>query len=337
MGLEICAWGRDIAENKDDFSTVLMMHLGGVNSTNTSGGFYVALEHDPEKLRKISTHIPRAKRMLVVFEPKSVNPAQHTSRIRNKYGSIVITSEGHRMSQSDILWDYGVLPGPEIVSETIRRNRARIGNREFEIGLINENKFSTNRDEAYTLRQRLIEKLGKTEYKIAVAGANWEKGLIWYAAKQTYAALLQLRGGHLPRISKIRFPFSRADRRRITFLGRVDTQVGFLSRCSYSLVIENEATYVTEKLFNALLAGSLPLYIGPDLKKYAIPTSVASNLNEPFVESIQTTLRTAVENQHRWEQNIYEWLRLPVTQERWGLDPSAKRLAEIIKHFVSSQ
>jgi hypothetical protein len=337
MGLEIWAWGRDIAEIKDDFSTMLRIHLGGSNSTNMHGVFYVSLEHDPVKLRKISTQIPRANRMLVIFEPKSVNPSQHTRRIRNKYGSIVIISESHRMSESDILWDYGVLPTPEIVEKTISRNGARTGNREFEIGLINENKFSTNIDEAYTLRQRLIEKLAKSEHQVAVAGANWEKGFIWYTAKQAFAALIQLRGGHVPRISKIRFPFSRADRRRIAFLGRVDTQVGFLSRCSYSLVIENEATYVTEKLFNALVAGSLPLYIGPDLRKYGIPERVATNIDKPYIKSIDAALRTSVADQNRWEQNIYEWLRLPVTQERWGLEPSVKRLVEIIKLFVSSQ
>lgn len=337
MGLEIWAWGRAIAEIEDDFSTMLRMQLGGDKATNLPGEFYVALEHDPEKLRKISPHIPRANRMLVVFEPKSVNPSQHTRRIRNKYGCIVIISEGHRMSKDDILWDYGVLPTPEIVAETISRNVARIGNREFEIGLINENKFSTNVDEAYTLRQRLIKKLGKTEHPIAVAGANWDKGFIWYAAKQTYAMLIQLLGGHLPRISKLRLPFSRADRRRVAFLGRVETQVGFLSRCSYSLVIENEATYVTEKLFNALLAGSVPLYIGPYLKQYDIPEFVATNLSKPYIESIETALQISLEDQIRWEQGIYEWLRLPATQERWGLDPSAKRLAKIVKLFVSSQ
>lgn len=337
MGLEIWAWGRDFSENKDDFSTILRMHLRGGNSTNIPGEFYVSLEHDPERLRKISPRIPRANRMLVVFEPKSVNPSQHTRRIRNKYGCVVIISQGHRLSPDDILWDYGVLPTPEIVAMTISRNGARVGNREFEIGLINENKFSTNFDEAYTLRQQLIEKLGKTEHKIAVAGANWERGFIWYAAKQTYAALLQLRGSYLPRISKMRFPFSRADRRRIAFLGRVETQVGFLSRCSYSLVIENEATYVTEKLFNALLAGSLPLYIGPCLRKYGIPESVATNLSKPYIESIETALQTSIEDQIRWQEVIYEWLSLPATHERWGLDPSAKRLAKIINLFVSSQ
>lgn len=336
MALEIQAWGRGLSQSSDVFCTTLRERLGTKLREDGNESYYVALEHDPVKLRLISRTIPRKNRMLVIFEPKSVNPLQHTRRIRRKYGKVVVTSELHKMLSTDIVWDYGVLPPLREIQAILKEISSDFINREFAIGLINENKFSTNRDEAYTLRQRLIQKLARADYQVAVAGANWTKGIIWYVAKQIYAATIQIRGGHIPRITKLRLPFSRAAKNKIQIIGRVPTQVGFLSACSYSLVIENEPTYVTEKLFNALLAGSYPLYIGPDLNKFGVPNNIAPNLPQPFMNAIGEALLMSAKDRASWVRSAHQWLQEPQTQLRWGLEPSVDRLVEIISAFSSS-
>ena len=62
-------------------------------------------------------------------------------------------------------------------------------------------------------------------------------------------------------------------------------QVDFLAQYEFALVIENEPTIITEKFWQALEAGCIPLYFGPDLQKFGIPKSSAiclKALNELF-------------------------------------------------------
>jgi hypothetical protein len=39
--------------------------------------------------------------------------------------------------------------------------------------------------------------------------------------------------------------------------------------------MENEASYVSEKLFDALVYGCIPIYVGPNLEEFGIPQNVA--------------------------------------------------------------
>jgi hypothetical protein len=47
-----------------------------------------------------------------------------------------------------------------------------------------------------------------------------------------------------------------------------------ISAYKYSVVIENEASYVSEKLFEALFAGCIPKYVGPNLREFDFPAGL---------------------------------------------------------------
>jgi hypothetical protein len=52
-----------------------------------------------------------------------------------------------------------------------------------------------------------------------------------------------------------------------------------LSKSKFTLVIENSSTYVSEKIFDALINGSIPFYIGPPLKDVSIPPGIVIENN----------------------------------------------------------
>jgi hypothetical protein len=52
------------------------------------------------------------------------------------------------------------------------------------------------------------------------------------------------------------------------YIGRVDDKFNAFSKYKYALIIENEADYVSEKLFDAIAAGCVPIYVGPNLSRY---------------------------------------------------------------------
>ena len=55
-----------------------------------------------------------------------------------------------------------------------------------------------------------------------------------------------------------------------------------MQNSKFSLVIENDDNYISEKLIDALLGGSIPIFIGGDFRRVGIPdASVVSNLFTP--------------------------------------------------------
>ena len=80
-----------------------------------------------------------------------------------------------------------------------------------------------------------------------------------------------------------------------------------------TLVIENEKTYLSEKLFNALLAGCIPIYIGPELTKFKLPRGIAIEIHEPLAETILTrTTELSEESALVMIENIQNFLKDPV-------------------------
>ena len=60
---------------------------------DTSATHFFALEHDDKSLRKIDSIVDVSNRVLVIVEPKTVHPAQHTKKVLDQYGIAVRT--GH--------------------------------------------------------------------------------------------------------------------------------------------------------------------------------------------------------------------------------------------------
>jgi hypothetical protein len=48
-----------------------------------------------------------------------------------------------------------------------------------------------------------------------------------------------------------------------------------MNQYRFSLIIENSLDYVSEKLFDAIQFGTVPIYVGPQLSEFGIPNEVA--------------------------------------------------------------
>ena len=73
------------------------------------------------------------------------------------------------------------------------------------------------------------------------------------------------------------------------YLGKVEDKIATLSGYKYSLVVENSNEYLSEKLVDVLLAGTFPLYVGPDLESFGLPSDVAITA-KPTVEAISMAI-----------------------------------------------
>ena len=150
--------------------------------------------------------------------------------------------------------------------------------------MIAANKLGAVPGELYSLRKRACAEIEE----IRLFGEGWKLGipskLLTYL-KATFTALLAI--AYSPKSSVSWFG------RNPHSGGAVSSKLECLADYRVSVVIENSATYVSEKLFDAINAGTLPVYVGPDLSKVAFLEGLFIPAN-PTVESIRESIDTAL-------------------------------------------
>ena len=103
-----------------------------------------------------------------------------------------------------------------------------------------------------------------------------------------------------------------------------------------ALVIENSINYVSEKIFDAFLAGCIPVYVGPELDQYEIPKNLYIQA-KPNYESVITAMSKAQEiNFNKWINDLENWLRSDSCKENWSEDTFLLRLKNIINGKTTS-
>lgn len=148
--------------------------------------------------------------------------------------------------------------------------------------LINSNKVSAVPGGLYKLRLTCFKEIDQLE----LAGWGWRTPRLTklpVALKTLALASLSLEKPQLGAVLRwvLASPLQ---------VSEVEDKFKFLRKFGYALVIENSISYTSEKLFDALLAGVVPVYVGaplPPVLKNLVVTA------EPDVESIREALEEA--------------------------------------------
>jgi hypothetical protein len=102
-----------------------------------------------------------------------------------------------------------------------------------------------------------------------------------------------------------------------------------MRRYEVAVVIENEPTYVSEKLFDALSAGCIPVYVGPPLGDYRIPQHLAVQVPpdaSAILGAVEELLRS---NLNERRSHIRNYLDGPEV-EPWLPERIAEELSSLI-------
>lgn len=334
--VSISLWGRCLTtypSNADwEFPKFLSdLGLDIVPLGDQTATHYVAMDHSESALTRVAKLIPAARRMLFVFEPEAVNPNQYKLQTRRKYGVSIIGSSRHRRMPSDRLIRLGTLPNfNKFETALANGNRSSPGS----IGILNENKFSFTPKNLYKFRWNSIVELSKSGFHVDLGGKNWEKGWFWHLKQQLFTLAATIRNFCAVDFSQFHGPLPR--QQHIRLHGRVESELDFLAKFEYSLVIENDPDYVSEKLFNAVMAGTVPLYVGPPLQEFEIPTDIAVQLDPApgcftaAVESLTEVQKSDIRAAGR------SWFQSPGTYEKWSHAAALKTMADEISLFLQN-
>jgi hypothetical protein len=143
--------------------------------------------------------------------------------------------------------------------------------------------------------------------------------------------LRTVRGGYVPRLKSARFWLKRNSK----WLGAPGDKQKTLKQFRYSLVIENSSEFLSEKLFDAFFAGCIPIYVGPDVKDYGIPSSLVVSVGSDLSSIRNGILEAKKINYASWYAELDAWLGDSRTVEAWSMESYFEQLAETLKEIHS--
>ena len=272
-----------------------------------SGNIFVEVDQKPDVFIHMNTHtkiLDKQKiaekgplNILIMWESQVTRPKDFFPKTLQRYDHIFAPSslwvKGPNVHYFN--WPNGIVQvnKPRSHATNIRQNR---------VVMIASNKFSFMKSELYSLRRLYLKRNNEI---IDVYGSGWNSNL--YVLKALSKSLLRYclsRSKSLPSLKSNLFV------KPSSYLGAA-LDKSILSEYKYSLVMENEASYVSEKLFDALVYGCIPIYAGPNLEEFGIPQNVAFKIESKSIEALDLESLIRV-NQAELEligQNGQEFIR----------------------------
>jgi hypothetical protein len=253
---------------------------------------------------------------LIRMEPSVVHPANFFNSRSKQFGDTITVGGRPTSHSASVNW-------PLVYPAEAERKLLQSAERTERTVLINGNKISFVDGELYSLRRMAIRALENLD----LYGTEWDSTILnrlFIAARSFAHAVLNLKA---PRVSGIAFWFQSYPLSK----GPVRDKLKTMSKYKYALVIENSAEYMSEKLMEALFAGCIPIYVGPDPQEYGIPSNLVI-WSKPNIGSI----RSSLENATTWDLRDFHsrlevFLGSSETRDLWQFEKVYQKVLELIQ------
>jgi hypothetical protein len=175
--------------------------------------------------------------------------------------------------------------------------------------LIQSRKYSFVKGQLYSLRVQLAAK----DKRVIVVGHGWMEPLHRTLARLLVEFLRALMAGVQIDMKTLSTGFQKP----LNLLGPAESKRVAMNDFTVAVVIENSQEYMSEKLFDALVGGSIPVYVGPDLENFEIPSALYVK-SEASIDSVQQGISEALDMDYvSWQQQVWDFLRREETIELW--------------------
>jgi hypothetical protein len=223
--------------------------------------------------------------VLIRLEPYGVFPLQYHSSITDKFGLIIDPGKKNRTSsRSDFIgWPYKYHLNPSTPSPHDPDLKNSINNaitnefynfqnwklKQDKIVLIAANKVSPTSNSNYKLRRRIAKQM--PAHYLDTYGPLWNASLVSKLLHRVSVGLNALKGGFIPNLLEI---YGDLHWKYPTYVGEPTDKHHIIQQYRYSLVVENSSDYCSEKLFDVVINGSIPIYVGPKNSNLNLPNGL---------------------------------------------------------------
>jgi hypothetical protein len=201
--------------------------------------------------------------------------------------------------------------------------------RSHKLVMIAANKVSPISKSNYSMRRNLASSID-TEI-LEVFGPLWGGSYyqkIYHRIAVLVAAIKQGTFPNLPQIYASLFKKYKASR------GVLADKHKLLRESKFTLVVENSNFIVTEKIFDAFINGSIPIYVGADLKLFGVPSGLAieSSGNPKDIESIVKNLSEVEVKEHL--KALQNFVTSEYFLSNWPADKVYLKIADKVKSYL---
>ena len=241
--------------------------------------------------------LPSCFNVLILWEPQSVMPWQYKSSVINKFNLAIPMSPWRAQRLNIQNWAFH--PGKVDDLKLNEKNRVK------DLVMINAAKFSANSASNYGLRRKISKAIHKSGYGYDLFGQNWHMQKSKEFRERIFAIRKELGALKLPNLIEA---FSDFAYKFPEYRGPCPNKFTELAKYRYALIIENESDWVTEKLFDALSAGCVPIFIGPNISKFTELAECVVSL-EPSVKSVVNFLQNSNVDFYLKKKNAVDQLK----------------------------
>lgn len=280
-----------------------------VTSTSTAPDLVICVDVDDSSLREVLKWRKQGVRtVLIASEPRVVVPANYSRKTLASFDRVL---EVGRPKSSPILpWPQHPFTDPVVGEKPASKDAI----------LIQSRKYSFVRGQLYGLRVQLAAK----DPRVFVVGHAWSEGLLRTTGRLLIDFFRAVRSGAALDLSTFITGFQRP----INLLGPAESKTVAMEKFRVAVVIENSQEYMSEKLFDALVGGCIPVYVGPDLGDFGIPPEIYVKA-DANVESVQSGITRALNLDYEsWQARTHQFLGQFETNSFWGSSSSIRRILE---------
>ena len=253
-------------------------------------------------------------KVLVRQEPSIVIKETYTKAQTEKFDHIIDVGKVENSENSVINW-------PQDLSEKFSQIDVRLE----KIVVINSNLLSLAKEENYSLRRKIALEIEDLD----LYGRQWNNG---FRAK--VLTLIKEFKKYGFRIHNIKFLGVKNYFRFFSnYLGEVDDKKEVLSKYKYSIVIENSSDYLSEKLFDVMFSGCIPIYVGPNLANYEIPDYLYIQAKPEISDIKEKILNAKSKDYSEWLDKLKIWSMDLKTHNNWSKDLFVSKIFSNIENL----
>ena len=186
--------------------------------------------------------------------------------------------------------------------------------------IVNAHKYSFVKGENYSLRRRSVASLENVD----MHGILWNSGVLNNIVRALKS--LTLACVTFQRLSLRQLPLLLVPNAHGNIGGVVASKTDLMSKYKVALVIENSDEVFSEKIWHAWFSGCIPVYVGPDLESFSIPTELVVRSGRSLSQ-IEDSISQALEmDQDRFFAQLSFWLNSEQTRNKWSYEGAVRQM-----------
>lgn len=317
-------------------------------SADPNGRFYLGLDHEEAMYSRYIEHGGKPElAMLVRQETDSVYPGQYRKRVEKKYGLVLTLGGVKKLRKHDFFLGHAYIYSPKPTfprtddSKFLNVFNLRKTDKVYDVStwrarpiyfsFVGANKVGLSSKNNYAIRRKLVDELASSG--LEVYGPLWNDGFKRRLINRISMMLWGLKTHQRPPLWSI---YSDLFRKYKNAKGEVPDKHSILLSSKFSLIVENSDLMITEKLFDAMLSGSIPVYYGPDLSQFDLPADIAIEIKKSKVPIRELLASLSDEEIERRLGIIKRFLESQSFRENWLAESVFLKAHDAIKGYIES-